>query len=70
MRKEILKIVSIYKGIYELKIDFQKGYRIYHIKQGGNIILLICGGIKDSQARDIKRAKEIKEYYDKGGNLI
>ncbi|MDR0822280.1 MAG: type II toxin-antitoxin system RelE/ParE family toxin [Endomicrobium sp.] len=57
-------------GVYELKIDFQKGYRIYNIKAGENIILLLCAGIKDEQTKDINRAIKIKEFYEKGGNIL
>ena len=47
------------EGISELKIDYGPGYRIYFIKQGRTIILLLCGGDKKTQKKDIKRAKEM-----------
>lgn len=46
-------------GVHELKIDFGPGYRVYFTDRGGVIRLLLCGGDKDSQARDIKRAKQL-----------
>jgi putative addiction module killer protein len=47
-------------GIHELKIDFQKGYRIYFTNINGEIVLLLSGGHKNSQMKDIQKAKEIK----------
>jgi putative addiction module killer protein len=50
-------------GIYELKIDWGPGYRVYCAKTGKTIILLLCGGDKKTQAQDIKHAKDyLKEY--------
>jgi putative addiction module killer protein len=49
------------KGIHELKIDFQKGYRVYFVNAEQNIVLLLCGGHKTTQDKDIKKALELKE---------
>lgn len=46
-------------GIRELKIDYAKGYRIYFIESDGKIIILLIGGDKSTQQRDIKKAKVI-----------
>jgi len=46
-------------GIRELKINFAKGYRVYFIETDGKIILLLIGGDKSTQQKDIERAKEI-----------
>lgn len=46
-------------GVRELKIDYAKGYRVYFKETDGKIIILLIGGDKSSQKRDIKRAKEI-----------
>lgn len=51
-------------GIHEIKIDYQKGYRIYFMNVDGNIVLLLCGGDKSSQQEDIKKAKQIKKLYE------
>lgn len=45
-------------GVWELKLDFGPGYRIYYGQVDNTIILLLCGGDKSSQNRDIKRAKD------------
>jgi putative addiction module killer protein len=46
-------------GIRELKINFAKGYRVYFKKIDDKIIILLVGGDKSSQQRDIEKAKEI-----------
>ena len=45
-------------GIYELRIDFGPGYRIYFGKQGATLVILLAGGDKGSQDRDIEKAKQ------------
>jgi putative addiction module killer protein len=44
------------EGISELRIDYGPGYRIYFTRQGPLIVLLLCGGDKSTQAKDIKKA--------------
>lgn len=43
-------------GVFELRLDFGPGYRIYFVKRGGSIVVLLCGGDKSSQRGDIQRA--------------
>ncbi len=46
-------------GISELKINYAKGYRIYFKEADGKIIILLIGGDKSTQRKDIEKAKEI-----------
>ena len=46
-------------GISELRIDVGKGYRVYYVNRGGCLIILLAGGDKSSQQRDIDNAKAI-----------
>lgn len=46
-------------GIRELKINFAKGYRVYFVEKDGKIIVLLSGGDKSTQEKDIKKSKEI-----------
>ena len=51
------------EGVSEMRVDFGPGYRIYFKRQGSDIILLLCGGDKASQAKDIKLAKELAQQW-------
>ncbi|MGC9355851.1 MAG: type II toxin-antitoxin system RelE/ParE family toxin [Mariniphaga sp.] len=46
-------------GIHELKINYAKGYRIYFKERDGKIIILLFGGNKSTQQKDIEKAKNI-----------
>ena len=50
---------SVGDGIRELKINFAKGYRVYFVEKDGKIIVLLSGGDKSTQEKDIKKSKEI-----------
>ena len=52
-----------YKGIYELVIDYGPGYRIYYAKQGPVVVILLLGGEKKSQHRDIEKAYHYWKLY-------
>ena len=54
---------SVGGEIRELRIHYAKGYRVYLSQQGKQIVLLLNGGIKTSQSRDIKRAQTILKTY-------
>lgn len=46
-------------GVRELKINYAKGYRVYFKEKDGKIIILLIGGNKSTQQKDIEKAKEI-----------
>ena len=46
-------------NISELRIDYGPGYRVYFAQRGREIIILLCGGVKTGQARNIETAKRI-----------
>ena len=58
-------------GINELKINYAKGYRVYFKEIDGKIIILLIGGDKSTQPKDIEKAKEIwnKLKNSKNGNI-
>jgi putative addiction module killer protein len=49
---------SLGSGVWELRLDTGPGYRVYYAKAGKVVILLLCGGNKASQDRDIETAKD------------
>jgi putative addiction module killer protein len=52
-------------GLSELRMFFGSGYRVYFGEHGGNIVVLLCGGDKATQSKDIQQAKTYwKEYLD------
>ncbi len=54
-------------GVQELKIDFGPGYRVYLSKQGPVLVMLLCGGDKSDQSRDIERAiAYLKDWKQRG----
>ncbi|MDZ4257133.1 MAG: type II toxin-antitoxin system RelE/ParE family toxin [Gemmatimonadales bacterium] len=49
------------RGVLELKIDFGPGYRVYCTEREGAVIVLLCGGDKSSQTKDVQSAYELIE---------
>ncbi len=56
---------SVGEGIRELKISYAKGYRVYFKEKDGKIIILLIGGDKSTQQKDIEKAKEILKKLKK-----
>lgn len=74
IRKRILRIedgnLGDYKllgdGVFELRFFFGAGYRVYFGIKGETVVLLLCGGDKSTQNKDIKKAKEIWKEVENG----
>jgi len=54
---------TVGEGVLELILDFGPGYRVYLGQDGDVLIILLCGGDKRTQARDIRIAKEYWQSY-------
>lgn len=46
-------------GVSELRVHFGPGYRVYFTKEGNTIVIILCGGSKKTQSKDITKAKEL-----------
>ena len=56
-------IRNLKDGVFEIKIDKGPGWRVYFGETGSSLILLLLGGHKGSQDRDVKKAKEYWRIY-------
>jgi len=60
---------SVGQGVWELRIDYGPGYRVYYAMMGRQVVLLLCGGDKRKQSADIQRAirmwKDVNERMSK-----
>lgn len=57
------QVRDVGEGVSELKIDYGPGYRVYYIRRGKEVFLLLCGGDKSTQAKDIAEAKRIAKEW-------
>ena len=56
-------VKSVGDGIREMRVDYGPGYRVYFLQRGEVLIVLLCGGDKSTQDKDIKQAKSIARRW-------
>ncbi|HEY4985651.1 MAG TPA: type II toxin-antitoxin system RelE/ParE family toxin [Bradyrhizobium sp.] len=49
---------------YRVRIDHGPGYRVYYTRRGKAVVILLCGGDKRTQSKDIRKAKDIAETLE------
>lgn len=54
---------SVGDGVFELRVPEGQGYRVYYGQNGSEVVILLCGGSKSSQQKDIKLAKAYWRDY-------
>jgi putative addiction module killer protein len=54
-------VAPVGEGVSEMRIHYGPGYRVYYVNRGGELVILLCGGDKASQARDIDAAKRLAQ---------
>lgn len=59
-------VKSVGEGVLEYRIDFGPGYRVYFGRDGGALVILLCGGTKKRQHRDIENAIAYWRDYKQG----
>ncbi len=52
-------VKAVGQGVRELRIDYGPGYRVYFVQRGDVLVILLCGGDKRTQSRDIETAKKL-----------
>ena len=51
--------IPLGQGLFEMRIDYGPGYRVYYVWRGQIVVVLLCGGDKRGQQRDTKRARAL-----------
>lgn len=54
-------VKAVGEGVGELRIPYGPGYRVYFVRRGLEVVILLCGGDKSTQAKDIKAARKLAE---------
>jgi putative addiction module killer protein len=57
-------VAPVGEGISELRIDYGPGYRVYFMKRGSRLIILLAGGDKSTQAKDIRAALRLAQHLE------
>lgn len=55
---------SVKGGVFEMRVDYGPGYRVYFFRRGKELVILLCGGDKRTQDDDVARAKRLKEEIE------
>lgn len=56
---------SVRDGVFELRIDYGPGYRVYLFQRGKTLVILLCGGEKATQDADIAKARRLKQKIER-----
>jgi putative addiction module killer protein len=56
------------QGVSEMRISYGPGYRVYYIQHGPVLVVLLCGGDKSTQDKDIEGAKELAKAWKDENN--